>query len=135
MSDDEEAVGYGRPPRAHRFKPGRSGNPRGRPRGALNKIAATMDRILSRQLDAPDDSGGTQRMSAQEASLRRLVDLAALGGLGAIERVFELCFALGALKPDPPKEQHCGVLVVTHYMSAEEWDAYCAGLKKKGPPR
>lgn len=27
-------VGYGRPPKAHRFKPGQSGNPKGRPRGA-----------------------------------------------------------------------------------------------------
>jgi hypothetical protein len=30
-------VGYGKPPQAHRFKPGQSGNPNGRPRGAKNK--------------------------------------------------------------------------------------------------
>ncbi|UYV38371.1 DUF5681 domain-containing protein [Rhodobacteraceae bacterium D3-12] len=30
-------VGYGKPPKATRFKPGRSGNPKGRPRGAKNK--------------------------------------------------------------------------------------------------
>ena len=30
-------VGYGKPPKAHRFKPGRSGNPRGRPKGSRNK--------------------------------------------------------------------------------------------------
>ena len=32
----DEAVGYGRPPRHSRFKPGRSGNPRGRPKGAAS---------------------------------------------------------------------------------------------------
>jgi hypothetical protein len=31
-------VGYGKPPVATQFKPGRSGNPRGRPRGARNKL-------------------------------------------------------------------------------------------------
>src|SRR5262245_39310765 len=30
----EERVGYGRPPRRSRFRPGRSGNPMGRPKGA-----------------------------------------------------------------------------------------------------
>ncbi|MBZ0123728.1 MAG: DUF5681 domain-containing protein [Roseovarius sp.] len=32
-------VGYGKPPVATRFRPGRSGNPKGRPRGAKNKRA------------------------------------------------------------------------------------------------
>ena len=31
-------MGYGKPPVATQFKPGRSGNPRGRPRGARNKL-------------------------------------------------------------------------------------------------
>lgn len=31
-------VGYGKPPAETRFKPGQSGNPRGRPKGAKNKL-------------------------------------------------------------------------------------------------
>lgn len=31
FDDDDDGAGYGRPPKKHRFKPGQSGNPRGRP--------------------------------------------------------------------------------------------------------
>ena len=33
-------VGYAKPPQSSRFKPGRSGNPNGRPKGARNKLPA-----------------------------------------------------------------------------------------------
>ena len=39
MADNDnhdEDVGYQRPPKASQFKKGRSGNPRGRPRGATS---------------------------------------------------------------------------------------------------
>ncbi len=29
--NNDEEVGFGRPPKQHQFKPGQSGNPRGRP--------------------------------------------------------------------------------------------------------
>ena len=35
--DADYQVGYGKPPIEKRFKPGKSGNPRGRPKGAKNK--------------------------------------------------------------------------------------------------
>nr|WP_306262013.1 DUF5681 domain-containing protein [Pararhizobium sp. IMCC21322] len=33
-------VGYAKPPQSSRFKPGMSGNPKGRPKGARNKFPA-----------------------------------------------------------------------------------------------
>src|SRR3954468_3734508 len=51
----KERVGYGRPPRATRFKPGQSGNPRGRPKGAKS-----LDQVLRTALDrrVPDPRRG-----------------------------------------------------------------------------
>lgn len=40
-------VGYGRPPQEHRFKPGQSGNPAGRPKGSRNFATIVAD-LLSR---------------------------------------------------------------------------------------
>ena len=42
-------VGYCRPPREYQWRPGQSGNPRGRPKGAVGrkKRSAELDRMLS----------------------------------------------------------------------------------------
>jgi hypothetical protein len=42
----EYQIGYGKPPKEHQFKRGQSANPRGRPRGRLNK-KAVWERIMS----------------------------------------------------------------------------------------
>ena len=41
-------VGYRKPPKASRFKPGQSGNPRGRPKGARNKLPARNEERLKK---------------------------------------------------------------------------------------
>lgn len=43
---DRYEVGYGKPPAETRFKPGQSGNPRGRPKGARNKLPALNEERL-----------------------------------------------------------------------------------------
>ncbi len=37
--DDDDEVGYRKPPKAHRFKNGQSGNSRGRPKGSKSRIS------------------------------------------------------------------------------------------------
>lgn len=40
-------VGYGKPPTTHQFKPGKSGNPRGRPKGSRNVVTEITDVFFS----------------------------------------------------------------------------------------
>ena len=48
--DGECGIGYGRPPMHTRFKPGQSGNVRGRPRGSKN-LTTTIVKSLNRKGD------------------------------------------------------------------------------------
>ena len=52
------SIGYGKPPRQHRFQPGHSGNPKGRPKGTKN-TATLVREILDRKIEVR--SGGTPR--------------------------------------------------------------------------
>ena len=46
--------GYCRPPEAHRFRPGRSGNPKGRPKGTRN-MATIIAEVLARPIRSSRD--------------------------------------------------------------------------------
>jgi uncharacterized protein DUF5681 len=65
-------VGYRRPPKATQFTAGKSGNPKGRPKGSRSVGAVLQDII--RQKIAVTESGKTRRIPALEVMLRRLVN-------------------------------------------------------------
>jgi hypothetical protein len=47
--DGDSSIGYGRPPMHTRFKPGQSGNVKGRPRGSKN-LTTTMTKELNQKV-------------------------------------------------------------------------------------
>jgi hypothetical protein len=70
-------VGYSKPPREHRFQPGKSGNPKGRPKGAKN-TATLLRELLDRKVEMR--SGGIlRRVSLREAMLTRFAEAALKG--------------------------------------------------------
>jgi hypothetical protein len=74
-------VGYGRPPKQHQFQRGRSGNPKGRPKGVKN-TRSLLHEILERKVEMR--SGGILRkVSVRKAMLMRFAESALKGDIKA----------------------------------------------------
>src|SRR6476660_9533438 len=76
-------VGYRRPPKATRFKKGKSGNPRGRPKGSRDIGNVLLD--VTRQKIPVTENGRTRRMPALEVMLRKLTNEAIQNDQGALK--------------------------------------------------
>jgi len=75
LTDKPYQVGFGRPPQHSRFTPGKSGNPRGRPKGSRNAVSVLRDQ-LAQTIDVTVN-GKMKRMTMLEG----IVKAAAVKGL------------------------------------------------------
>lgn len=74
-------VGYGKPPKQTQFQSGKSGNPRGRPKGSKNLAA-----VVLREARKPvrvNGPGGARTVTKMEASVLQLANQSAQGDLAA----------------------------------------------------
>ena len=62
-------VGYRKPPKHKQFKPGQSGNPRGRPKGSKNE-STILHELLHRKITI-QDGGRSRQVTILEAMLTR----------------------------------------------------------------
>ena len=85
---EPEAVGYGRPPQHSRFRPGQSGNPRGRPKGKRNMASLLSDVLI--QPVTITANGKRKRVSSETAMLLRLRERALGGDLKAVQMLLSL---------------------------------------------
>ena len=92
MSDDAYEVGYGKPPKATRFKKGKSGNPKGRPRGSPNVLTA-IDRAIHEKV-AINENGKRREISKLDAAAKQLANKAAQGDQRAIGQLLAIAAAL-----------------------------------------
>ena len=87
MSNDDDDVGFRRPPKSTRFQKGRSGNPRGRPRCTRN-FKTDLKETLARPVQVTE-AGRARSISTQQASLERLREKALRGDQRALDRLLE----------------------------------------------
>src|SRR5256885_15907693 len=81
-------IGYRRPPESGRFKKGKSGNPRGRPKGSANFLT-----ILQQELGQSivvNENGKKKTITRMQAIVKRIVAGALQGDLKALMTLFEI---------------------------------------------
>ncbi|MBP0113867.1 DUF5681 domain-containing protein [Bradyrhizobium vignae] len=105
----DKGSGYGRPPLHTRFKPGQSGNPRGRPKGSLN-FTTDLKNVLLAPV-ALNDAGRSRRVTTQKAALLRLREKALKGDVKALDRLLSYAMAMSVGSAEetatsvPPEDQ------------------------------
>jgi Family of unknown function (DUF5681) len=104
-SDGNHSVGYGKPPEATRFKPGQSGNPKGRPRGSKNLRTLFAEELLRPVI--LKENGKTRRVPKAEAIVKQVVNKALVADakstiivLDEMRRLEALADAQDAAAPD-----------------------------------
>jgi len=114
----DNAVGYGKPPKEHRFPKGRSGNVSGRPK---SKKSGLTD--ISGLLNEPvkvKAGGKVREMGPFEAGLRKRAKRAVDKDLRAILKFVKICEESGAFAP-PSVATGGGVVRAPKGVNFHEW--------------
>ena len=93
-------VGYGKPPRKNQFQPGRSGNPKGRPKGAKGLKAELREEL--NELVTVSSDGKSKRIRKRRLILKALAAKAAKGNVAAADRIIALIIQIEGLEDERP---------------------------------
>jgi hypothetical protein len=110
MSDDTSAKRT--PPQGQRFEKGKSGNPKGRPKGARNLAG-----LLKKALDDTTTNKDGKEISKLEAAAKQLADNAAAGDQGMLK---VLLAELRRIEPARAEPHDCMAVVRTQMEGAHE---------------
>lgn len=114
MSTESNDSGRKPPPEKHRYRKGRSGNPRGRPKGAISTKLLTR-KVALKQVRR-EVNGRVQRLTLLECVILTTRAMAMEGHAGAAAMVDDL---RSQMQPPEP-EQEGGFLLVPETLTPEE---------------
>ena len=92
-------VGYGLTPAHSRFKPGQSGNPRGKPKGR-KKLGTVLQAVLNEKVSIREGDA-IRKVSKAEAMVRAVILKGMKGDPKAFATVIALCQQIGEFESDP----------------------------------
>lgn len=99
MADEpEKEVGYKKPPRKSRFKPGQSGNPKGRPKGSQNQRTLLEKELM--QKVTVTEYGKKRKITKGHAVAKRTVEQAMNGNEKSQDLIFRLTSHTASQTPD-----------------------------------
>jgi hypothetical protein len=103
MNDDDDDVGYKRPPKSTKFQRGKSGNPRGRPRSAAN-FKTDLAAEMREQITLHDKNGRPIKITKQRALIKMLFSSALQNEKTAITALLGYMRYFGTSNEDPVTE-------------------------------
>jgi hypothetical protein len=84
--ENDNKVGYGKPPKHSQFKKGQSGNPRGRARGTKNS-STLFNEALDEEVVMTTENGRRRKITKREAMFKQLANRSAQGDLKVMQTV------------------------------------------------
>ena len=100
--DDDDTVGYRKPPKHSQFKPGHSGNPQGRRPQFGNFEADLLDELNAEILIR--EEGGERKISKQRAMINTLVAAAIRGNMRAAGTLLAIVARASPPRAEPDRE-------------------------------
>ncbi len=101
MASSDYPIGYKKPPTHTKFKPGASGNPKGRPKGVKN-LASDLEEELGEKILVTE--GGTQQeITKQRAMLKSLFAKALKGETRASDVLIKLILGVEYAQAEKPQ--------------------------------